>query len=133
MMPIPPVPAVDEALKAATPGAAGGTPSIAAPPELRQQFEALMQRHDAAQASDGASRGPNAVGSLIDSQQAQLNDLDASMSDLIEKMPGMNPTDLTTASMTMMHKVSEMHVRMSLSMGVTKSSNKSLQSLLKNE
>lgn len=133
MTPIPPIPPVEGATAPGAAGAAAGAGAAPASPELRAQFAALMQRHEAEAAAESGSKGPTALGGMIDRQQAELNELQTDMTDFIQHMPGMDPMERTATTMTLMEKVSEMHVKMSLTTGVTKASTKSLQSLLKNE
>jgi len=134
MTPIAPIPPVEELGKLAAP-MASALPQGASP-ELAQKFQALMQRNDAHEAAagiDARSGGMNAVTGILEHQQAEISQVQNSMQDFIEKAPSLSPTDRFVAGAAMMQKESLVHMKMSLAMGVTKSSNKSLQTLLKNE
>jgi hypothetical protein len=130
MTPIPAIPPIDSLLPLGGHAAASATPPPVNP-ELSAKFEALMQRH-AAETVDG-SHGMNAVTGVIERQQAEINDMQTSMQDFIEKSPTLDQTERFAASAAIMEKESLVHMKMSLALGATKSSNKSLQSLLKNE
>ena len=131
---VPPVPPIEAATAL---GPAGPVGAATAPgpvsPELRHRFESLMQRHEKEVEAESGAKGPTALGGMIDKQQSELNEVQARMTDFIEHMPSMDPLERTATTMTLMEQVSDMHVKMSLTMGVTKASTKSLQSLLKNE
>ncbi|MGN6525061.1 MAG: hypothetical protein ACTHL8_01610 [Burkholderiaceae bacterium] len=132
MTPVAPIPPIDPLASIGSAGAAG-TPQPAAAPELRQRFETLMQRHGQEVAAESTGKNATAIGGMIDREQSGLNELQSDMTSFIEHMPSMDATERTAGSMMLMDKVSEAHIKMSLTMGVTKSSTKSLQSLLKNE
>jgi hypothetical protein len=132
MSPIPAISPIESALKL---GAHGATPASqpAASPELTAKFEALMQRNAAETSGVDGGRGMNAVSGVIERQQNEISQMQTSMQDFIEKAPSLDPTDRFVASAAIMEKESLVHMKMSLALGATKSSNKSLQSLLKNE
>ena len=132
MTPIPPVSKIDEVLKLAMPQA-HAAPQGAVSPELSDKFQALMQRHDTEVSQSTRGRGPGAISDILERQQNELTQVQTSMQDFIEKAPTLSPSDRFVAGAAMMQKESLVHMKMSLAMGVTKSSNKSLQTLLKNE
>jgi hypothetical protein len=132
MSPIPAIAPIDSALKLAAHGATSAPPP-AVSHELTAKFEALMQRNAAETATVDGSHGMNAVTGVIERQQNEITQMQSSMQDFIEKAPTLDPTDRFVASAAIMEKESLVHMKMSLALGATKSSNKSLQSLLKNE
>jgi type III secretion system HrpB2-like protein len=130
MTPIPAIPPIDSALKLVS-QAAEASQQPSASPELAQKFQALMQRHETEVASEG--HGLDAVAGLVDRQQNEIDQVQTSMQDFIEKAPSMDPSDRFIANAALMEKESVVHVKMSLAMGMTKASNKSLQTLLTNQ
>ena len=132
MSPIPAVVPIESALKLGAHGAAP-TPQPVASPELSAKFEALMQRNAAETTTVDGGHGMNTVTGVIERQQNEITQMQISMEDFIEKAPSLDPTDRFVASAAIMEKESLVHMKMSLALGATKSSNKSLQSLLKNE
>lgn len=132
MSPIPAVVPIESALKLGAHGAAP-TPQPVASPELSAKFEALMQRNAAETTTVDGGHGMNTVTGVIERQQNEITQMQTSMQDFIEKAPSLDPTDRFVASAALMEKESLVHMKMSLALGATKSSNKSLQSLLKNE
>ena len=132
MSPIPAVVPIESALKLGAHGAAP-TPQPVASPELSAKFEALMQRNAAETTTVDGGHGMNTVTGVIERQQNEITQMQTSMEDFIEKAPSLDPTDRFVASAAIMEKESLVHMKMSLALGATKSSNKSLQSLLKNE
>ena len=132
MIPIAPVAKIDDALKLALP-AGGSSPQPAVSPEMANKFRDLMQRHDNETVQDAQGRRTDAVAGVLERQQDELSQLQASMQDFVEKASTLSPADRFAAGAAMMQKESLVHMKMSLVMGVTKTSNKSLQTLLKNE
>jgi hypothetical protein len=132
MTPIPAIPPIDSLMQLAGNGAASASPP-AVSPELSAKFQALMQRHEAETASVDGSHGMKAITGVIESQQNEISQMQGSMQEFIEKAPTLDPTERFVASAEIMEKESLVHMKMSLALGATKSSNKSLQSLLKNE
>jgi hypothetical protein len=130
MTPIPAIPPIDSLLPVGGHAAASATPPPVNP-ELSAKFEALMQRH-AAETVDG-SNGMNTLTSVMENQQNEISQMQTSMQDFIEKAPSLDQTERFAASAAIMEKESLVHMKLSLALGATKSSNKSLQSLLKNE
>jgi type III secretion system HrpB2-like protein len=129
MTPIPPVAPLESAITLATRGPTATTQPVASP-EMVEKFRALMQ-HDP-QAADG-TQGPNAVASVIQGQQNEINQMQGAMIDFVEKAPSMDPSDRFIAGAELMQKESLVHMKMSVAMGLAKSSSKSLQTLIKNE
>jgi hypothetical protein len=132
MNPIPAIAPIEGVLKLVA-GGAVPTPPPVANPELSAKFEALMQRNAAENATVDSGHGMNAVTGVIERQQNEITQMQTSMQDFIEKAPSLDPTDRFVASAAIMEQESLVHMKMSLALGATKSSNKSLQSLLKNE
>jgi hypothetical protein len=132
MSPIPAIAPIESALKLAAQSAVP-TPQALANPELSAKFESLMQRNAAETAPVDGAHGMNALTGVIERQQDEITQMQSSMQDFIEKAPSLDPTDRFVASAAIMEKESLVHMKMSLALGATKSSNKSLQSLLKNE
>lgn len=132
MSPIPAIVPIESALKLGAHGAASA-PQPVASPELSSKFEALMQRNAAETTTVDGGHGMNTVTGVIERQQNEITQMQTSMEDFIEKAPSLDPTDRFVASAAIMEKESLVHMKMSLALGATKSSNKSLQSLLKNE
>jgi len=130
MTPIPAIPPIDSLLPLGGHAAVSAS-APAVSPELSAKFEALMQRH-AAETVDSRN-GLNTLTSAIEKQQAEITEVQTSMQDFIEKAPSLDQTERFAASAEIMEKESLVHMKMSLALGATKSSNKSLQSLLKNE
>ena len=132
MTPIPPVAKLDDVLKLALP-AGGSSPAPTVSPEMADRFRELMQRHDAEAVQDAKHGGADAVGGILERQQNEMSELQTSMQDFVEKSSALSPGDRFAAGAALMQKESLVHMKMSLAMGVTKGSNKSLQTLLKNE
>jgi hypothetical protein len=132
MNPIPAIAPIESALRLAANGAAP-MPQAVANPELSAKFEALMQRNAAETATVDGGHGVNAVAGVIERQQDEITQMQNSMQEFIEKAPSLDPMDRFVANAAIMEKESLVHMKMSLALGATKSSNKSLQSLLKNE
>ncbi len=132
MTPIPAIPPIDSALKLVSQSAeAAKQPS--ASPELVEKFQALMQRHETETATASQNHGLDAVAGVVERQQNEIDQMQSSTLDFIEKAPSMDPSDRLIANAAIMEKESLVHVKMSLGMGIAKASNKSLQTLLTNQ
>lgn len=129
MTPIAPVPPVDAALQALASGSgAAAQPAVA--PELRQQFEALMQRPaDVAPAPPG----PNALTAVIQNQQTDIDQVQAGAQRFLDDAPNMSSMEIVTSGMALSHSLAMVNMKMQVATSLTQGSNKSLQTLLKNQ
>lgn len=103
------------------------------PQEVREKFAALMERHDQASPKGGSREGVNAATRLLEGQQAEINALYDRSFDTLAGMRGMDIEEMVVASASLSMQASMLHVKLAATEGVTRASNKSLQSLLKNE
>jgi hypothetical protein len=103
------------------------------PPDVREKFAALMERHSQAPQHGGSREGVNAATRLLEGQQAEINSLYDRSFDTLASMRGMDIEEMVVASASLSMQASMMHVKLAATEGVTRASNKSLQSLLKNE
>ena len=129
MTPIAPIPPVDQALKALASGSGGAAQSAVAP-ELRQQFEALMNKH--AQVAPPPP-GPNALAAVIQNQQSDIDRVQAGAQKFLDDAPNMSSMEITTAGMALSHSLAMVNMKMQVATSLTQGSNKSLQTLLKNQ
>ena len=130
MTPIPSVAPLESAITLAARGPAA-TPQPIASPEMVEKFRALMERGQ--QSAAAGPQPPDAIAGLIQGQQNEINQMQSAMTDFVEKAPLMDPSDRFIAGAELMQKESLVHMKMSVSMGLAKASNKSLQTLIKNE
>ena len=129
MTPIAPVPPIDEALKALASGRGAAAPPAVAP-ELRQQFEALMQRPtDVAPTPSG----PNALAAVIQNQQNDIDKVQAGAQKFLDNAPNMSSMEIVTSGMALSHSLAMVNMKMQVATSLTQGSNKSLQTLLKNQ
>ncbi len=129
--PIPPVPPLgDIARLAADAGpAAGAAPPVA--PDLAQKFQDLMQRSSAESAH--APAGENSVGRLIEAQRGEFAQLHEMNLDFLEHAGTMTPMESVAASSMLMQQMTAVQIKLSIATSTTKTSNKSLDTLLKNQ
>lgn len=129
MTPIAPVPPVDEALKALASGSGAAAPPAVAP-ELRQQFEALMKP----QANVAPPpTGPNALAAVIQNQQSDIDKVQAGAQQFLDDAPNMSSMEIVTSGMALSHSLAMVNMKMQVATSLTQGSNKSLQTLLKNQ
>jgi len=129
MTPIAPIPPVDEALKALAAGT-GHTPPTAVTPEMRHQFEALMKQP--ANVAPAPS-GPNALAAVIENQQSDIDKVQAGAQQFLDQAPGMSSMEIVATGMTLSHSLAMVNMKMQVATSLTQGSNKSLQTLLKNQ
>jgi len=129
MTPIAPVPPVDEALKALASGSGAAAPT-AAPAELRQQFEALMKPQSNVAPPPA---GPNALAAVIQNQQSDIDKVQAGAQDFLDNAPNMSSMEIVTSGMALSHSLAMVNMKMQVATSLTQGSNKSLQTLLKNQ
>ena len=129
MTPIAPVPPVDEALKALASGS-GATASHAVAPELRQQFEALMKQQTNVAPPP---TGPNALAAVIQNQQSDIDKVQAGAQQFLDDAPNMSSMEIVTSGMALSHSLAMVNMKMQVATSLTQGSNKSLQTLLKNQ
>jgi type III secretion system HrpB2-like protein len=129
MTSIAPVPPIDEALKALASGSgAAAQPAVA--PELRQQFESLMRPQvDVAP----EPTGPNALAAVIQTQQSDIDKVEAGAQKFLDDAPHMSSMEITTSGMALSHSLAMVNMKMQVATSLTQGSNKSLQTLLKNQ
>ena len=132
MTPIAAIPPIDSALKLIA-QSSPATPPPTASPELVEKFQALMQRESTEVTASSGGHGLDAIAGVVERQQSEMTQVEASMQDFIEKAPSLDPTERLAASAELMERESMVHMKMSLAMGMTKASNKSLQTLLTNQ
>jgi len=137
---IAPVGSVDQALKALAshatdgPGAAAGIPPVngGASPEMQQRFESLMQRNTdhAAHPVNGAG---NVVTHMIERQQGDLARVEGQVQGFLDAAPNMGASEVVAASMAVSRNVAVTNLKLQIATSITQGSNKSLQTLLKNQ
>jgi hypothetical protein len=134
---IAPIVPITEAASLASSATHGATATAAAPPspELAQKFQDLMHRtrEDTGSPLVEGHGGDNAMSRILQSQQNEFRDMHDSMLDFVERSPTMTPMENMSASVAMMQKTTNLHIKTSMATGVTKATNKSLESLLKNQ
>ncbi len=129
MTPIAPVPPVDEALKALASGSGAAAPPAVAP-ELRQQFEALMKQQTNVAPPPA---GPNALAAVIQNQQSDIDKVQAGAQQFLDEAPNMSSMEIVTSGMALSHSLAMVNMKMQVATSLTQGSNKSLQTLLKNQ
>lgn len=129
MTPIAPVPPVDEALKALASGS-GAAAQPAATPELRQQFEALMKPQTNVAP---APSGPNALTAVLQNEQSDIDKVQAGAQQFLDNAPNMSSMEIVTSGMALSHSLAMVNMKMQVATSLTQGSNKSLQTLLKNQ
>lgn len=135
-VPIAPIVPIHEATSLASAGAQAAAPAAQTPPELAQKFQDLMHRtreDTSTPLVQGHGAGDNAVSRILQNEQNEFAQMHESMLDFVQRAPTMNPMESMTASVVMMQKTTNLHIKTSMATGMTKASNKSLESLLKNQ
>ncbi len=135
-IPVAPIIPIHEAASLATAGAQSAAPAAQASPDLARKFQDLMHRtreDTAAPLVQGQAPGDNAVSRILQTQQNEYTQMNDAMLDFVERAPGMSQMENLSASLVMMQKATNLHVKTSMATGMTKSANKSLDSLLKNQ
>jgi len=131
---------VDQALKAlashatqgAGPGAAVPPAQASVTPEMQQNFQALMQRNtDHAAAS--VSHPGNVITNVIERQQGDLQRVEGQVQGFLDAAPGMGASEVVAASMAVSRNVAVTNLKLQIATSITQGSNKSLQTLLKNQ
>jgi type III secretion system HrpB2-like protein len=140
MNPIASIGPVDQALKAlashatqgAGPGAAVPSAQASVTPEMQQNFQALMQRNtDHAAAS--VSHPGNVITNVIERQQGDLQRVEGQVQGFLDAAPGMGASEVVAASMAVSRNVAVTNLKLQIATSITQGSNKSLQTLLKNQ
>ena len=135
-VPIAPIIPIHEATSLATAGGQAAAPASQASPELSQKFQDLMHRtreDTSTPLAQGQAPGDNAVSRILQTQQNEFTQMHNSMLDYVEHAPAMSQMENLSASLVMMQKATNLHIKTSMATGMTKASNKSLDSLLKNQ
>ncbi|SHN21792.1 hypothetical protein [Rhizobacter sp. OV335] len=136
---ISPIGPAEQALKAlathATQGASGAVvPPAQAPvtPEMQQRFESLMQRHND-HTTHEVSRTGNVIQHVIERQQGDLQRVEGQVENFLAAAPGMGASEVVAASMAVSRNVAVTNLKLQIATSITQGSNKSLQTLLKNQ
>ena len=133
-VPILPVPPLGDIARLAADAGAGAAAPPAVSPDLAQKFQDLMQRSSAETASAArAPGGENSVGRLIESQKGEFAQLHEMNLDFLEHAGTMTPMESVTASTMLMQQMTAVQIKLSIATSTTKTSNKSLDTLLKNQ
>lgn len=135
-VPIAPIIPIHEAASLASAGGQAAAPATQAPPELAQKFQDLMHRtreDTSTPLVQGQGPGDNAISRVLQSQQNEFTQMNDAMLDYVEHAPQMSQMENLSSSLMMMQKATNLHIKTSMATGITKSSNKSLDSLLKNQ
>ena len=114
-------------------GEMGVVPAQPVSADLQQQFSDLMSRHRSSSQDAGSHDAINAVTHVLESQQAGLNSTHQKILDVMDRSPDMSMGEAVMAGAEVAMMTATLKMRMDIAEGITQSSNKSLQSLLKNE
>lgn len=140
MNPIASIGPVDQALKAlASHATQGAGPAAAVPPaqaavtpEMQQNFQSLMQRHTD-HAATATSHPGNVITNVIERQQGDLQRVEGQVQGFLDAAPGMGASEVVAASMAVSRNVAVTNLKLQIATSITQGSNKSLQTLLKNQ
>ena len=127
---IPAIPSVDQAAKLIKTAESLQAPGPSSP-DLKQKFQALMQRTD--QSTHVAAEGPNAAGQMLQVGQSDMDKMEARMDDLVQDLPNMDVSEVAAASAALTHDAAIMNFKVQAATTLTENSHKSLDSLLKNQ
>ena len=131
-VPISPVSTIDPALQSSRKTVDQTLPTDGSAPSMEQ----LTQRFQTLMAQPGnhvdAPQGRNAVGTLLDNEQQALQQMDEKSKLLTDQMPGMSAAELLGATSAIQRAGMAAQFKMTAVTTLATSSNKSLQSLLKN-
>src|SRR6185436_7007999 len=100
-------------------------------PELTQKFDALMTRSE--QAGAASPGGPNVVTDVLAHQQDSLQNVQNEVTGLMQAAPHMSTVELGAATMVVSRDVATSNFKLQAATSITSGSNKSLQTLLKNQ
>jgi type III secretion inner rod protein HrpB2 len=147
MNPIAPI----DTLHAVMPSSTGCAPQGCADPlrqdhaelqRLTTRFEQMMTQTNSPQRpghvaattapAEVHESGPNAMGEMLQRQQDLMYDTDKRIDELNASIPEMNPMEMMAATIDIGRQVSLQGFRLQAASSLASSSNKSLQSLLKN-
>jgi type III secretion system HrpB2-like protein len=135
---VAPLNPAEQALQAlasqATQGAGHGVAPVpsAVTPEMQQNFQSLMQRNtDHAAAS--VSHPGNVIQHVIERQQGDLQRVEGQVENFLAAAPGMGASEVVAASMAVSRNVAVTNLKLQIATSITQGSNKSLQTLLKNQ
>jgi type III secretion system HrpB2-like protein len=109
----------------------GATTGVRAPDALAQRFEAMMA--DPNLNVSGVDGNQSMVGDMLTKQEDLFKANEAKMNEMIEAAPSMSESELNVASMQLSHSFAQANFQMQIGTSVASGSNKSLQSLLKNQ
>lgn len=128
---IPPVPPIDVVGQAATDATYKQLSTPQVTPELAQKFSEL--RKNAVAASRDDNDALQQLSQAVKSQQDEFRALQNDMVETVRHSTSLGPAEHFEAFAKLTMDTSVAHMKVSLSSGMTKASNKSLQTLLKNE
>lgn len=135
---VAPLNPAEQALQALASHATQGGGQAVAPvpqavtPEMQQNFQSLMQRHsDHAAASVG--HPGNVITNVIERQQGDLARVEGQVQGFLDAAPGMGASEVVAASMAVSRNVAVTNLKLQIATSITQGSNKSLQTLLKNQ
>jgi len=122
---------IDELAKLVAPGAAPVTPAVS--PESISKFESLMNQQPADASHEAADHSKNMLGGMLENEQVKMRGVEQSMKDFMVDMPHMSTQEMTARSMVLSSEMTMSGVKMTVGTSLMSSSNKSLQTLLKNQ
>ncbi|AKJ27828.1 hypothetical protein [Caldimonas brevitalea] len=125
---IPPIEGVLETVKTGT-GAGGPLPDAA----MTEKFQALMGSGDRSGPDVGSTDGPNALGKVMERQEALMRSDEQALRNLATNAPNMSIAELNLATLEISRSITASGFKMQASTAIAQGSNKSLQSLLKNQ
>jgi type III secretion system HrpB2-like protein len=135
---VAPLNPAEQALQAlasqATQGAGHGVAPVpsAVTPEMQQNFQSLMQRSTDHAASSAGHPG-NVIQHVIERQQGDLQRVEGQVENFLAAAPGMGASEVVAASMAVSRNVAVTNLKLQIATSITQGSNKSLQTLLKNQ
>lgn len=132
MNPIDPIGPADTAVKTARLTLESASPEGPSVEALTQRFQAMMQGPHHAGTVQGAE-GPNVVSEVLTRGEDMLQQHQHELLKLKEDAPHLTPAELSLRTTEVASKMSAGSFRMEAAMAIASSSNKSVQSLLKNQ
>jgi type III secretion system HrpB2-like protein len=121
---------IDELAKLVAPTGAPSTPSVSQ--ESVSKFESLMNRPGNENSTHEVST-KNVIGSILESEQNGMKATENKLKDYIQEMPNLSPQEQQARSMVLSSEMTMSNVKLTIGSSLMQATNKSLQSLLKNQ
>lgn len=121
---------IDELAKLVAPTGAPSTPAVSQ--ESVSKFESLMNRPGAENVTHEPST-QNVIGRILESEQKEMKGVENRLRDYMNDLPNLSPSEMTARSMVLSSEMTMSNVKMTVGTSLMQSSNKSLQTLLKNQ